>query len=68
MPKRKEGVDEMLIFLSEEKGLPALASRGQVCDALGIGRDHLSRLIIKGKITLDENKIPIGSVARYLCG
>ena len=68
MSREKEGYREMLVFLNETKKLPLLMDRGQACEALSVSRDHLARLIAKGSISLDKNKIPIGSVARYLCG
>lgn len=68
MSREKEGYGDMLIFLSETKKLPAMASRGQACEALGISRDTLAKLIIKGQISVSSNKILIGSVARFLCG
>ena len=68
MAREKEGYREMLMFLSETKKLPLLMNRGQACEALGISRDYLAVLIAKGHIKLSGNKIPLGSVAGYLCG
>ena len=68
MPREKEGYREMLMFLNESKSLPLLMDRGQACEALGISRDYLAKLIAKGDIRLERNKIPIRSVAKYLCG
>lgn len=68
MPREKEGYRDMLAFLNENKKLPLLLSRGQACEAMGVSRDYLAVLIAKGDIKLSESKIPIGSLARYLCG
>lgn len=68
MPKEKAGYRDMLMFLSEDKKAPLLLNRGQACELMGISRDHLAEMIYKGEIKLSENKIPIGSIARYLCG
>lgn len=68
MAKEKEGYREMIVFLCENKKLPLLVTKREACVAMGISRNYLTKLIIDGKITLDENKIPIGSIARYLCG
>ena len=68
MAREKEGYRDMLMFLNETKKLPLLLNRGQACEALGISRDYLAVLIAKGDIKLLNSKIPIGSVARYLCG
>lgn len=67
MAREKENYREMLLFLNVNKKIPLLMSRGQACEVMGISRDYLSMLISKGKIKLSENKIPIGSVANYLC-
>lgn len=68
MAREKPNYRDMLSFLAETKDLPLLLNRGQACKVMGISRDHLAVLIIEGKIVVDNNKIPIGSVARYLCG
>lgn len=67
MAREKEGYREMLLFLSVDKKLPALANKVQICEALGISRDYLDKLIAKGDISLSSNKVTIGSVARFLC-
>ena len=68
MPREKEHYRDMLMFLNESKNLPLLMDRGQACEALTVSRDYLAKLIAKGDIKSEHNKIPIGSVARYLCG
>lgn len=68
MPMEKAGYREMLMFLTESKGLPLLLNRGEACEALSISRDYLAILIKKGDIKLSGSKIPLGSIARYLCG
>ena len=68
MAREKEGYRDMLYFLSEVKKLPLAMNKGQVCDALNVSREHLSVMISKGHIKVVDSKIPIGSVANYLCG
>ena len=68
MSREKDGYREMLMFLNETKKLPLLLNKGQACEALSVSRDYLAILIAKGDIKLSGKKIPLGSIARYLCG
>lgn len=70
MAKEKEGYREMLAFLTSEKDVPLMMSRTQAANVLNISRTSIGNLIAGGYIALDKatNKIPIGSIARYLCG
>lgn len=63
----KNGYREMLSFLSE-KDVPLLLTRAEAGKLLGIGQQNLRKEIAKGKLKLEDNRIPIGSIARYLCG
>ena len=63
----KKGYREMLKFL-DDKGCPMLATRAEAAKFLGIGQQNLRKEISKGKLKLQDNKIPIGSLASYLCG
>ncbi len=58
---------EMLLFLKEQ-GCPMLSTRVQASKFLGMGQQNLRKEIAKGRIKLVDNKIPIGSLASYLCG
>ncbi|MBQ8390941.1 MAG: hypothetical protein IJX50_00140 [Clostridia bacterium] len=43
-------------------------SRKEAQEVLGVSHTHLAKMINRGHIKLIDNKIPLGSVARYLCG
>lgn len=66
MGREKEGFREILMMLKES--YPLLLSKCETCKALGVSKPHLDKLIASGKITFADGKVPIGSVARYLCG
>lgn len=63
----KQGYRAMLKFLND-KGVPMLLTRAEAAKFLGIGQQNLRKEIAKGKLKLQDNKIPIGSLASYLCG
>ena len=66
MPREKEGYRDMLSILMER--YPMLLTKKQVCEILDLSFQTVCKLIAKGKLTCDAGKIPIGSLARYLCG
>lgn len=66
MPREKQNYRDMLLFLSEK--YPPTMTRGQACEALGVSRPTLRTMIGKNHIKVQDGKIPIGSVASYLCG
>lgn len=66
MPREKEGYRQMLEMLSKDH--PLLMSKKEACPVLGISLPHLNKLIAQNKIKYDNGKIPIGSLASYLCG
>lgn len=63
----KQGYREMLAFLSE-KGYPMTLSKKEAQELLSVSHSHLSKIILRGHIKLVDNKIPLGSIASYLCG
>ena len=63
----KANYREMLLFLKEQ-GCPLLITRKQAGELLGMAPLNLRKEIQKGRIKLADNKIPIGSLASYLCG
>ncbi len=65
--REKENFRDMLQFLTE-KGYPMMMSRGQVTELLSVSRSTLAEAIKSGRIKVVNGKIPIGSVASYLCG
>ena len=66
MPREKEGYREILSALMER--YPLLLTRTQTAQALGIGRSTLAEIIRKKHIKVQDGKIPVGSLANYLCG
>lgn len=66
MPREKEGYREMLSILMEK--YPATLSRTQAGEALSVSQPHLRKLIQRKHIAVKDGKIPIGSIASYLCG
>ena len=58
----------MLCFLINDKNLPMTLSKKEAAEALGISRVHLDKIIAKGHLKIQDGKIPIGSIASYLCG
>ena len=67
MALEKENYRDMLQFLCD-KGYSMTLTRGECCEILGISRPFLRDLIDKKRIKVNGGKIPIGSVASYLCG
>ena len=65
--REKQGYREVLEFLTE-RGCPLLLTRSAAAEFLSISRPHLNKLIREKAIKVQENKIPIGSIASYLCG
>ncbi len=65
--REKANYRDMLQFITE-KGYPMMMSRGQVTELMSISRTTLAEAIKKGHIKVVDGKIPIGSVASYLCG
>lgn len=70
MPREKEGYRDMLAFLNTEKKAPMMLSRSEAANVLNISRTSVCALIADKRLEVDKitNKIPIGSIARYLCG
>ena len=66
MPREKPNYRDMLQILLEK--YPLLLSKKQTAEALGISRTHLDKIISKGHLKFQDGKIPIGSIASYLCG
>ena len=64
----KQGYREMLAFLTGEKGCAMMLSRKEAQKVLGVSHTHLTKIIQRGHIKLVDNKVPIGSIASYLCG
>lgn len=66
MSREREGYREMLMFLAEK--YPMTLTKKQASEALGVSFTHLQKMIRNKHITECDGKIPIGSVAKYLCG
>ncbi len=62
----KKGYREMLLMLSEK--YPNTMTKKQASEALGVSFPRLQKIIAHKRISVVDGKIPIGSVASYLCG
>ena len=62
----KKNYRETLAFLCER--YPMTLTQKETAQVLGISLGYLTKLINAKKISLVCGKIPIGSVASYLCG
>ncbi len=68
MPREKPNYRDTLQFLTEKYTKMSL-SKGETVDLLGITYPSLQKMIKKGELKADCcGKIPIGSLASYLCG
>ena len=67
MAREKENYRTMLSFLSSEMHLPLLMTKQETCKALDVSPTTLSHIIRDGGLKFDNGRIPIGSVANYLC-
>lgn len=68
MPREKQGYREMLCFLINDKNLPMTLTKKQAAAVLDVSITHLNTIISKGHLKIQDGKIPIGSIASYLCG
>lgn len=66
MAREAEGYRDMLMVLMEK--YPATLTRQMAQEVLGISYPTLRKAIKEKRITVQNGKIPIGSIARYLCG
>lgn len=64
--REKQGYRDMLMLLMEK--YPATMTRGLAAEILDVSPRHLGEIIKKGHIKVQDGKIPIGSIASYLCG
>ena len=67
MAREAFGYRENLEFLTE-KGLPALMTQKQAAEILGVSQSHIKKLIKSGYIKTVGTLIPLGAVARVICG
>lgn len=68
MGREKPNYRETLSFLIDERGCPLVLNKRQTAELLGISRNKLYDLIDDGCIKQLGDKIPIGSIASFLCG
>ena len=68
MAREKENFREMLDFLVTQYDPPLTLTKVQAIEIMHVSRPHLEKIISKGHIKVIDGKIPIGSVASYLCG
>ena len=67
MAREVMGYRENIEFLTD-KGLPGLMTQKQAAEALGISQSHIKTLIKSGHIKTVGTLVPLGAVARVLCG
>ena len=68
MAREKPQFRDILNYLVIDKEFPLMLTKKQTAEAMGVSRVHLDRIIAKGHIKIQDGKIPVGSVASYLCG
>ncbi len=68
MAREKENYRSMLSFLIDEKKCPLVMTKLETAKVLGVSRGKLDDMIFDGEIKMNGGRIPIGSVANYLCG
>ena len=66
MAREKQGYRDILSMLMEQ--YPATMTRLMAAEILNVSPKHLRKIIKKGHIKVQDGKIPIGSIASYLCG
>lgn len=66
MAREKEGYRATFGYLAER--YPMLISKSQACEILKVSYPHLRKLISANRIKCDKGKIPLGSMASYICG
>lgn len=71
MGREREGYRETLAYLYD-LGLPPAMTRAEAAAFLKLSRYRLAELISHGNITVSNKGkgglIPLGSIAKYLCG
>lgn len=67
MSREAFGYRENMEFLVD-KGLPCLMTQKQAAQELGVSQSHIKTLIKGGHIKPVGTLIPIGAIARILCG
>ena len=68
MAREKPEFRNMLCYLIDDKKYPPTMTKGQAAKAIGVSRGHLDKIIARGRIKVQDGKVPIGSIASYLCG
>ena len=63
----REGYRECIGILTE-RGCPALMRQKDAAKALGISERHMRDLIKEKKVRLCGTMVPIGAVAKVMCG
>lgn len=61
------GYRECIAFLTE-KGYPALMRQREAAKVLGISERHMRDLVREKKIKTCGTMVPIGAIARVICG
>lgn len=66
MAREKNGYREMLEFLAKDH--PLTMTQKEAAECIGVSAPHMRKLVVMGKIKVVCGKVPIGSVANFLCG
>lgn len=66
MPREKPNYRDTFAILAENH--PLTLRKREAAELLGCSLNHLKKLIQKGYIKDAGGKIPLGSIANYLCG
>ena len=68
MAREKENYRSMLSYLIDEKGCSLVMTKKETAKTIGVSRGTLDLMIAEGDIKMQNGKIPIGTIANYLCG
>ena len=68
MPREKPNFRDMLQYLHEDKQCPLTMTQKEAAKVINVSVTHFKTIVAKGHIKVVDGKIPIGSVASYLCG
>lgn len=68
MPREKPNYRDMLAYLREVEKAPLSLNKSEAADLIDVNRAELNEMISKGIIVIKNKKIPLGSIASYLCG
>lgn len=68
MSREKANYRDTLSYLREVEKAPFSLNKTEAAKLADISREELNELIANGIIKMSGKKIPLGSVASYICG